>query len=387
MSYFYDKYGYKDYDVVCQFDLDHSPKRDYLSKILRAFSNPKIGYVACPSISSRGSSSSWYARGRLFSEKVTQGIAGCGYNDGYTPICVGSHYAVRTQALKKAGGIGPELAEDYTTSVVINQAGYDGHFELDAIAIGDGPRNCIDGVTQEFQWSRSLTVVLFKWHNMLFKKIPLKKRINLYFILIWYPLLALSIIPAMGLLIYSLATGVNIVSVEFVDFIWRLLILDFPVVTFVAYLKRRKLTRPYNIPITSWEEIIYNLTKVPWVILGIFYGIMDLFAKKPFKFKVTPKGDVTEVPLQLNAILPYLALSTLLSVSLLIFHKMITNVPGYAMITLITGIWYLCVCFLLVIQHANEKGLTKVVTLPTFISLFSGLILTIIATVITFKFI
>ena len=31
-------------------------------------------------------------------------------------MCIGSHYAVRTRALREIGGLGPELAEDFSTS-------------------------------------------------------------------------------------------------------------------------------------------------------------------------------------------------------------------------------------------------------------------------------
>ena len=42
---------------------------------------------------------------------------------GLAPSCIGSHYAVRTHALKTIGGIGPELAEDFSTSFLLTSAG------------------------------------------------------------------------------------------------------------------------------------------------------------------------------------------------------------------------------------------------------------------------
>ncbi|MGO8264105.1 glycosyltransferase, partial [Rhizobium ruizarguesonis] len=83
-----------------------------------------------------------------------------GYNGGLVPLCIGSHYAVRTVALKQIGGIGPELAEDHSTTLMMNAGGWRGVHELDAIAHGDGTRTFSDLVTQEFQWSRSLVMLL-----------------------------------------------------------------------------------------------------------------------------------------------------------------------------------------------------------------------------------
>jgi cellulose synthase (UDP-forming) len=126
LMFFYEKYGYQNYDIVCQFDIDHVPDENYLSNVIRNFSDPTVGYVACPSINSRGSENSWYARGRMNAECCVQGFVQLGYNEHHCPISIGSHYAIRTAALKSAGGIGPELAEDYSTSAIINNAGWKG---------------------------------------------------------------------------------------------------------------------------------------------------------------------------------------------------------------------------------------------------------------------
>ena len=50
LSYFYDKYGYNKYDVVVQLDADHIPKAGYLEKMIHPFVDPKVGYVAAPSV-------------------------------------------------------------------------------------------------------------------------------------------------------------------------------------------------------------------------------------------------------------------------------------------------------------------------------------------------
>jgi cellulose synthase/poly-beta-1,6-N-acetylglucosamine synthase-like glycosyltransferase len=66
LSWFYDNWGYADYDVVAQLDCDHVPGPTYLAEMVRPFADPAIGYVAAPSICDRNAASSWAARGRLF---------------------------------------------------------------------------------------------------------------------------------------------------------------------------------------------------------------------------------------------------------------------------------------------------------------------------------
>ncbi len=130
------------------------------AEMLRPFADPAVGYVSAPSICDRNAAESWSARGRLYAEASMHGSLQAGYNGGLAPLCIGSHYAVRTAALKEIGGLGPELAEDHSTTLMMNAYGWRGVHALDAIAHGDGPRTFADLVTQEFQWSRSLVMLL-----------------------------------------------------------------------------------------------------------------------------------------------------------------------------------------------------------------------------------
>ncbi|HWG26232.1 MAG TPA: hypothetical protein VG296_19115, partial [Actinospica sp.] len=50
LAYFYDRWGYRDYDVVVQLDCDHEPRPSYLAAMVRPFADAAIGYVAAPSI-------------------------------------------------------------------------------------------------------------------------------------------------------------------------------------------------------------------------------------------------------------------------------------------------------------------------------------------------
>ncbi|MBP0651757.1 hypothetical protein J8J40_32320, partial [Mycobacterium tuberculosis] len=79
-----------------------------------------------PSICDRNAADSWSARGRLYAEASLHGALQCGYNNGWTPLCIGSHYAVRTKALRSIGGLGPELAEDHSTTLMMAAGGWRG---------------------------------------------------------------------------------------------------------------------------------------------------------------------------------------------------------------------------------------------------------------------
>jgi len=99
LAFFYDNYGYANYDFVIQLDADHVPTEGYLEEMLRAFVDPRVGYVSAPSICDKNAQESWSARGRLFVEGLLHGPLQAGYTGGLAPLCIGSHYAVRTKAL------------------------------------------------------------------------------------------------------------------------------------------------------------------------------------------------------------------------------------------------------------------------------------------------
>jgi cellulose synthase (UDP-forming) len=61
---------------------------------------------------------------RLFAEGNLHGSLQASYSEEWMPCCIGSHYVVRTTHLKAAGGVGPELDEDMSTSYLINAAGF-----------------------------------------------------------------------------------------------------------------------------------------------------------------------------------------------------------------------------------------------------------------------
>lgn len=92
--------GYDQYDIVAQFDCDHIPAATYLTSCLPAFMDSSIGYVAAPSVNSLGSTNSWAARGRLHYEGIFHGAGQAAWFPGWMPVCIGSHYTVRTAHLK-----------------------------------------------------------------------------------------------------------------------------------------------------------------------------------------------------------------------------------------------------------------------------------------------
>jgi cellulose synthase (UDP-forming) len=309
LAYFYDRHGYANYDFVAQFDVDHVPQPDYLSHAIAPFADSSVGYVSAPSICSANASRSWSARGRLYVEASLHGTLQAGYNAWRSPLCIGSHYTVRTSALKAIGGLGPELAEDHSTSLLMNAGGWNGVHAIDAIAYGDGPETFADLATQEFQWSRSLVTILLVYTPRYMSGLHGYKRFLFLFSQTWYPLYS-SMSAAMFVMpIFALLTGRNFSDVTYVDFFIHGFPLSFTLVALAYWWRSSGSFRPARAKILSWEGIAFMFLRWPWSLLGSLVAVWDRMTGSFVDFSVTPKRSTTKTQPGLRTVAPYAVLA------------------------------------------------------------------------------
>ncbi len=290
LAFFYDQHGYDNYDVICQLDADHAPSPGYLREMLRPFADPGVGYVSAPSICDKNASRSWAARGRLYAEASLHGALQSGYTGGGAPLCIGSHYAVRTAALREIGGLGPELAEDHSTTMMFNAAGWRGVHALDAIAHGDGPNTFADLATQEFQWSRSLVTILLNYTPLYIGKLSGRLKFQFLFAQLWYPIYALSMAAGFAIPIIALTFQIVFANVAYPAF-WAHF---YPIVIVLIALgyqwRSYGIYRPRDAKVFSWEIIVFVFARWPWMLLGSTMALRDWLSGGFVDFRVTPKG-------------------------------------------------------------------------------------------------
>lgn len=368
LAYFYDRIGYRWYDVVSQLDADHVPTRDYLTEMVRPFADPAVGYVCAPSVCDANADRFWAARGRVHREATFHGPVQLGHNKGLAPVCIGSHYAVRTTALRSIGGIGPELAEDFSTTYLLNAAGWSGAFAIDAAARGAGPITFGAMLTQEFQWSRSLTTLLMTLAPRTLGQLPWVLRVRFLFALAYYPLLVFS--TSAGILLPPIVsvTGRPWIRVNYFDFLAHWFTLSIMVFLIITVLRRHGLLRPSNAPLVSWEVWLYALARWPIVGWGLFAACTQLLSSRPIQFKVTPKNTDTIELMPVRLVAPYLGISVTLSVAALVGIRA-TGAVGYIGLCLIGSTTYTIVAFAVALLHAREAAITSAIhfraALPT----------------------
>lgn len=354
LAYFYDKFGYDRYDIVVQLDADHIPSPCYLEAILRPFIDPAIGYVAAPSICNSNAKNSWSARGRLYAESIMHGPLQSGYSGDFAPLCIGSHYAVRTVALKEIGGLGPELAEDHSTTLMMNGFGWRGAFAFDAHASGEGPPSVSDCITQEFQWSRSLMVLMLTEMPKYWRKLSRPLKIQFLFSQLWYPLFGINMLIGSALPLMAVISKQTWVSVSFIEFLLRSVPLTASILGVVWYLKRNGWLKPFYSPIISWEAMLFQLMRWPWALYGSVMGILLVLTKKKIEFKVTPKGNILPSSVDWSVLAPYYAMILISSLPVLLIRDA-GHANGYIFFLIIQIISYVILIFSLILIQLHES--------------------------------
>lgn len=355
LAYFYDHWGYERYDIVSQLDADHVPQPGYLIEMLRPFADPAVGYVSAPSICSANAPQSWAARTRLHTEAGFHGLFQTGYTRAFAPMCIGSHYAVRTRALALVGGLGPDLAEDHSTTLLLNAGGWRGVHAIDAIAFGDGPASVADMVTQEFQWSRSLVTLLLQHTGRSLRHLPGRLKFLFVFCQLWYPLFALTAAMLYLAPIIALTFNIRFAEVTYPAFL-AYAVPSHLVLTLIAFrISADGFFRPREAPVISWEKALFLALQWPWTAWGCLMALRDKVTGRFVDFRITPKGASAAQSLPWKVLLLYagLALGAALPV---IFADGLSNARGFLLLALLNSGLYAALAAVIVWHHLADTG-------------------------------
>jgi cellulose synthase (UDP-forming) len=354
LAYFYDRYGYERYDFVAQFDADHRPDPGYIERAIAPFADPTVGYVSAPSICDSNARQSWSARGRLYVEASLHGALQSGYNSGWAPLCIGSHYVVRTAALRSIGGLGPELAEDHSTTLLFNARGWRGVHVVDAIAHGEGPETFADLVVQEFQWARSLVTILLKYSPIYVPSLHGRIRFQFLFSQLWYPLFSTMMAAMFVLPIIALLTGAHFANVTYIDFFVHIFPLSTALLVLAFWWRSIGVFRPADAKIVSWEGLTFLLLRWPWSLLGSLAAVWDRLTGSFVDFRVTPKGVDHKETLPYRFVAPYAFFSAASSLTAWLVTDAGTA-GGFYIFALLNAVIYAAVVALIVAGHAREN--------------------------------
>ncbi len=356
LAFFYDHWGYDAYDIVSQLDADHVPQPRYLCEMLRPFADPAVGYVSAPSICAANRAESWAARTRLDTEAPFHGPLQAGYSNGLAPMCIGSHYAVRTKALREVGGLGPELAEDHSTTMILNAGGWRGVHAIDAIAIGDGPATVADLATQEFQWSRSLVTLLLQYTPRYLGRMPGRLKAQFLFCQILYPLIALTMLGMYLLPVLAVLFDVRYAGVTYPAFVVHAVPPILALILMAGLLRRQGVFRPADARVITWEKMLFVLMQWPWVLAGCVMAVRDWIAGGFVDFRITPKGAAAQRQLPWRIVILYAGLA-LGAIGPVLWVDDLVEARGFWLLALFTGTLYAITTAVIVLKHLAGAGL------------------------------
>ncbi len=142
-------------ELIAIFDVDHAPRRDFLTQTLGQFRNPRIGFVQAM-VSFANAKQNWVSRASDQTTREYYELLAAGTDCWGAVSLMGTNAVLRRKALEKIGGYQPGLAEDLETSVRLHAAGWQSAYVNEPLAPGLTPADLPAFVKQQKKWARGV---------------------------------------------------------------------------------------------------------------------------------------------------------------------------------------------------------------------------------------
>ncbi len=170
-------------ELVAIFDADHAPQRDFLTKTLGYFINPKVGFVQTPqdfyNLDSfqhrwRGAGRTVWTEQSLFFRVIQRGKDY--WNSAF--FC-GSCAVVRRSALDEIGGFATgTVTEDLHTSMRLHAQGHQSVYHAEPLAYGLAPESIEPFIGQRVRWGQGAMHVWRKEGILRHRGLTLVQKLN-----------------------------------------------------------------------------------------------------------------------------------------------------------------------------------------------------------------
>ena len=198
---------------------------------------------------------------------------------------------------------------------------------------------------QEFQWSRSLAAILLELTPRVWAGLPLRLRCQFLYCQLFYPLRGVMSLVGLMLPAVAMATAQPWVRVDYPLFL-LLWLLQFLLSLLPLYwLKHLGLLNPPNSTLAGWEQLLFELTRGPWVLAGVVFACVDQVWSGARDFRVTNKQKQHK-PLQLKFITPHLVLACLGALAALWLGPNAGESEGYVLLALISAFFSIAAALL-----------------------------------------
>ncbi len=197
--------GVTDGDFIVILDADHAPAETFLERTLGAFVHHRTAIVQTPQVYVNTESNSVAAAAHeqqaLFYEPILRGK----YGHGAVFSC-GTNVIFRRTALNEIGGLATDsITEDLSTSMELQQRGWDAAYCPEVLAEGLGPEDISSYSGQQMRWARGSLPVLLK-KGIFGRGLTISQRVQYFFSFIYW-FTGLSYLLYLTVLLGGLFTG------------------------------------------------------------------------------------------------------------------------------------------------------------------------------------
>jgi cellulose synthase (UDP-forming) len=291
------------YDVVAQIDSDFRVRRDFLTRTLGHFADPRVAFVGTPQV--YGNMGNFIARGAAQQTYMFYGPILRALSGRRMTLLIGANHIVRVAALREVGWYQGHLTEDLATGKRFHAARWKSVYVPEALAIGEGPTTWAAYFNQQYRWAFGCMSIFFT-HQRVNLKMSFTKGLT-YFFLEQFYFSGLRLAVATALLLMYYLTGWTPANLPWQDIlIWYVPLLAVRQVIF--FLMQRLAVRPRTERGIYWAGNAVSIAVLPIFFLA-FVGILR---NKRVSFKTTPKGDAdTEERDKLSIFAPHMVLAGL----------------------------------------------------------------------------
>jgi cellulose synthase (UDP-forming) len=271
-----------DGEIIAIFDVDHTPKPNFLEATLGYFTDPTVGFVQVM-LTFENNSDGWVAQAASESSHDFYTSVSIGADALHSATLVGSNALIRREALKSVGGYQPGLAEDLETSLALHAAGWQSVYIPEPLAPGFAPPDVSAWFTQQFKWARGVFETLLISYPRYFSNLTTRQRVVYLVRMTYY---WLGVVIALHLLVTALALFSNerAFVVEFEEYLIHLMPLA-AMVLLIRLLALRKWGRRTVHRNLQWKPVL--LVFVTWPIYTLAWLMAML--RVPLQFRPTPK--------------------------------------------------------------------------------------------------
>ena len=298
-----------DYDVVAQIDTDFLPRRDFLTRTLGWFRDPRVGFVGTPQIYGN-TDESFVARGAAqqlfaFYGPIMRGLADRGHAN-----MIGANHIVRVAALHDVGLYAGHLTEDLLTGMRLHAAGWESRYVPEPLAVGEGPWTWEAFFAQQMRWAFGCMDILRSHSFPLFGRMK-RAQASLYLALQQHYFGGIA--TALGVVLLLLYFGLGLVPAN------------------VGLLEMLGWATPFvllRLALTRWIQRLNCVreTERGWLLAGrysaavtwpvYFLAAVGVARQKRLVFRVTPKGESSKRRTPSAIYLPHLVIGLALTAAL-----------------------------------------------------------------------